>query len=467
MPQQTVEEAIATSPRHYAYPFKSHINRFANTGPERESLHLTYDINAFDTSTSALRSPRRYAAVFRKPDEHRHDKLDLPFYDTDAGHKASVAKRAEKAKRNYSFNHTSPRFAKGTGDFCKAEFYHTDVLHKQSLATGIDNSPIRYKSVEKGTPRKPLGSSEVHGDYRPTNHEMGRRIAESPRRYAIMHSVTERNDPASHHKLHDGVYDIDRLAKISVAKLAEVKPGCKSAFVARPRLPLTNITAGPDKMYDPDCGSKTTLWKNVQDSGIHYSGMVHSARAHNQPASASAHLEYFTDDNPLKPTVAYGILCSPRRYATMGTATPRFNSDAQQPSHLQALYDPDSAPHGEGSVRKRVMESPRRYFGAQSLADRGLQQDKRASHNLHYDPNYGKTKTVADCVLESPFVLSTMRSQIPRFKTEKRAAQVDEYEQLLRNPDKIELKFQIRGNIVVKKTSTAPVVVGRQAPPTT
>eukprot|EP00961_Rhodomonas_salina_P001745 24092-Rhodomonas_salina.2 len=27
------------------------------------------------------------------------------------------------------------------------------------------------------------------------------------------------------------------------------------------------VPAGPDKMYDPDCGSKTTLWKNVQDSG--------------------------------------------------------------------------------------------------------------------------------------------------------------------------------------------------------
>jgi len=40
------------------------------------------------------------------------------------------------------------------------------------------------------------------------------------------------------------------------------------------------------------------------------------------------------------------------------------------------------------------------------------------------------------------------------------------YEQLLRNPDKIELKFQIRGNVVVKKTTDrALLVVGRQAPP--
>lgn len=57
---------------------------------------------------------------------------------------------------------------------------------------------------------------------------------------------------------------------------------------------------------------------------------------------------------------------------------------------------------------------------------------------------------------------------IPRFKAEKKAATTDEYEQLLRNPDKIDLRFQIRGAIVVKKTSDrAQLVVGRQAPVST
>jgi hypothetical protein len=45
---------------------------------------------------------------------------------------------------------------------------------------------------------------------------------------------------------------------------------------------------------------------------------------------------------------------------------------------------------------------------------------------------------------------------------------MDEYEQLLCNPDQIDLKFQIRGNVVVKKTTDrALLVVGRQAPPGT
>ena len=61
-----------------------------------------------------------------------------------------------------------------------------------------------------------------------------------------------------------------------------------------------------------------------------------------------------------------------------------------------------------------------------------------------------------------------MRSVIPRFKEHKKAATMDEYEQLLCNPDQIDLKFQIRGNVVVKKTTDrALLVVGRQAPPAT
>ena len=67
--------------------------------------------------------------------------------------------------------------------------------------------------------------------------------------------------------------------------------------------------------------------------------------------------------------------------------------------------------------------------------------------------------------LLQPLAYSNIRSVIPRFKAEKKAATADEYEQLLRNPDRIDLKFQIRGNIVVKKTSDrAQLVVGRQAP---
>eukprot|EP00293_Proteomonas_sulcata_P019153 CAMPEP_0184313166 /NCGR_PEP_ID=MMETSP1049-20130417/59683_1 /TAXON_ID=77928 /ORGANISM="Proteomonas sulcata, Strain CCMP704" /LENGTH=152 /DNA_ID=CAMNT_0026630075 /DNA_START=1 /DNA_END=459 /DNA_ORIENTATION=+ len=151
----------------------------------------------------------------------------------------------------------------------------------------------------------------------------------------------------------------------------------------------------------------------------------------------------------------------------MRSSTNRFDDAETQATQLQAWYDPESCAKGEGNISKRIMESPRKYFGGQSMADRSMGTYSGPALQLHYDPEYGKYMGMKKKIDTSPMVYSAMRSQLPRFKTEKKAAVMDEYEQLLRNPDKIDLKFQIRGNIVVKKTSDrALLVVGRQAPPT-
>mmetsp|Transcript_29924 Transcript_29924/g.70384 ORF Transcript_29924/g.70384 Transcript_29924/m.70384 type:complete len:93 (-) Transcript_29924:73-351(-) len=81
----------------------------------------------------------------------------------------------------------------------------------------------------------------------------------------------------------------------------------------------------------------------------------------------------------------------------------------------------------------------------------------------HRVPRYGNKASLATHVASSSIRYSNVRSTIPRFRLDKKHSNEDEYEALLRNPGKMDLRFEIRGNTVVKKTSErATIIVGRQ-----
>mmetsp|Transcript_42928 Transcript_42928/g.135464 ORF Transcript_42928/g.135464 Transcript_42928/m.135464 type:complete len:90 (+) Transcript_42928:1510-1779(+) len=84
---------------------------------------------------------------------------------------------------------------------------------------------------------------------------------------------------------------------------------------------------------------------------------------------------------------------------------------------------------------------------------------------MHRGLSFGKGKLRLRASTDMEQMISSMRSSIPRFKVEKKIVISDDYEKLLRNPDQIDLKFQIQGNLVIKKLSdTQQMIVGRQAP---
>mmetsp|Transcript_42914 Transcript_42914/g.135429 ORF Transcript_42914/g.135429 Transcript_42914/m.135429 type:complete len:105 (+) Transcript_42914:1539-1853(+) len=99
------------------------------------------------------------------------------------------------------------------------------------------------------------------------------------------------------------------------------------------------------------------------------------------------------------------------------------------------------------------------------MQSRSMEKNEEGKGLTEYNPEYGKYKSLSRCIEDSPSMISSMRSSIPRFKVEKKIVISDDYEKLLRNPDQIDLKFQIQGNLVIKKLSdTQQMIVGRQAP---
>jgi hypothetical protein len=57
----------------------------------------------------------------------------------------------------------------------------------------------------------------------------------------------------------------------------------------------------------------------------------------------------------------------------------------------------------KGDIQKRILESPRRYFGGQSKKGRtDSSHELNPSLKLQYDANYGKTKSLSSCVADSP-----------------------------------------------------------------
>ena len=87
-----------------------------------------------------------------------------------------------------------------------------------------------------------------------------------------------------------------------------------------------------------------------------------------------------------------------------------------------------------------------------------------AAPDKSYDTEYGKYAGMANAVLSSPRVYSGMRSTIPRFAPDHRKDVEDEYEELLKNPGRMQLKFVVKGNLVLQRTSDhSYVTVGRQS----
>jgi len=468
MTAPSIEDGVATSPRLYSSAFKSNVGRFAKVH-SKESLNLQYDINVFDTQTRVANSPIHLAHIFAPPkDKPTAVPYEPPIpYNTDSFYmsKTSVEHGQDNWTKNYGFNHTSDRFRpphRETAD--AADFYNTATLHKTGIQESVAESPRKYSTMNARTPRSNF-IPPVNGEYYPNNHAVEYNVPRSPRKYSVMGSPVGRPDPSAGVGMHDGQYNTDKLHKASTAHEAQSRMNSR-AFRAPYRLPLQNVTSAPDKIYDPDCGSKTTIWNDVQKSGNPYQGMIHSARDAEFRVPAGNHLDYDTQANPVKPSLAYTVAFSPRLLHNVRSKTARF-AEARPEPQGQAFYDLRRCPKGDGDIQKRMVESPRTYFGGQSMSVRSIENaGDKAALQLQYDANYGKTKSLNKCVEESPALCSAMRSVIPRFRADKKAAAMDEYEQLLRNPDKIELKFQIRGNVVVKKTTDrALLVVGRQAPP--
>ena len=430
-------------------------------------MNLQYDIKMFDTATSVHTSPRKMAYIFRNPGPDRTTaKVDVPQYDVDSFHmnqstiKHMMLDPSAYNMRQYGFNFTSPRWRPATAPSTDREFYNTSALHKQVIADRVVSSPRTY-AVMRTTTQRPDPVPTINPDYyRPKNHELSYNLARSERRYSTISLSTPRPDLASVGGVkHGGHYDTDRLHKASVAHEAHRKSFSR-AFKAPPRTGMAYKTAAPDRFYDHDTSS---LWQHVQKSGNPYHGMHHSSRDGDLRVPPSHHLDYNIQANPIKPSLAHSVLFSPRLLSNVRCATPRFKHEVTTSPHVHAFYDVRRCPKGEGDIAKRVAESTRKYFGGQSTQKRSVETGQSESLNLEYNPSYGKAQSLSSCVEHSPIRFSQMRSSIPRFEQEKTTASMDEYEALLRNPDKIDLKFRIQGNLVVKQTSDRNlVVVGRQ-----
>ena len=270
MTSPSIEDGVATSPRLYSSAFKSNVGRFAKTA-HQESVNLQYDIKSFDLSTTVARSPRKFAAVFSAPKDEPIVQVDVPQYDTDSFHmnKTTIRHQQDGNPRQYSFNHTSDRFKPHVSDTADAkDFYDTYTLHKKGIQEAVATSPRNYATMSAKTDRSNFVPA-INGDYYPNNHTVQYSIPRSPKRYAVVRSPTERPEPNANISMHDGQYDTDRLHKSSVANDAQRKMNAR-AFNAPPRLPLMNLTAAPDKVYDPDCSNKATLWSKVLKSGNPY-----------------------------------------------------------------------------------------------------------------------------------------------------------------------------------------------------
>jgi len=270
MTSPSIEAGVASSPRRYSSAFKSNVGRFAKTA-HQESINLQYDVHSHELAQTVAKSPRRFAAVFSAPKDEPMERVDVPQYDTDSFHmnKTTILRGQDNNPRHYSFNHTSDRFRPGVSDTSDAQdFYETYTLHKKGIQEAVATSPRNYSTMSAKTDRANFVPI-VNGDYYPMNHTIQHTIPKSPRRYSIVSSPTRRPDANSGIGMHDGQYDTDRLHKASLATEAQRKMNAR-AFNVPPRLPLADATAAPDKVYDPDCGTKTTLWSKLQKSGNPY-----------------------------------------------------------------------------------------------------------------------------------------------------------------------------------------------------
>uniref|UniRef100_A0A7S0EVS7 Uncharacterized protein n=1 Tax=Hanusia phi TaxID=3032 RepID=A0A7S0EVS7_9CRYP len=458
---QELDAEVASSPRLYAAAFKSNIDRFKDVGAQNESRNLFYDVKVGELSHDVQSSPRKYASTFRKPSTKSSTVMPLNdlVYDIDHLNKSTIAKRVHDDHRNYSFNFTEPRFSAKINSLPEAT-YDINTLDKMDLVKAVQASPQKYSIMKSKTPRAEV-ETEVHGDYESKLHDLSYRLQKSPRRYAIMNSSSPRIHE-THHAVPDAIYKLDALTKITIATSAQEKPGCKSVFLATGRKESKISYGASEKFYDVDCGNKKSIWKSTQSSGNPFFAIAKPFKFDTMKDENTPRSHYDLENCPIKPTVSCSIMMSPRRYSNLNSSTPRFSAAKPQPN-IQAFYNLENCPRGEGSIAKRVQESPRRYFGAQSMQSRSLEKNDGAL--AEYQPEYGKYKSLSKSIQDSPATISSMRSSIPRFKVEKKTVISDDYEKLLRNPDQIDLKFQIQGNLVIKKLSdTQQMIVGRQAP---
>uniref|UniRef100_A0A6U6BVS7 Uncharacterized protein n=3 Tax=Guillardia theta TaxID=55529 RepID=A0A6U6BVS7_GUITH len=360
---QELDAEIASSPRLYAAAFKSNIDRFKDVGAQNESRNLFYNVKVGELSNDVQTSPRKYASTFRKPSVKSsaiEPTSDL-VYDIDHLNKSTIAKRVQDDHRNYSFNFTEPRFPARNSSLPEAT-YEVNTMNKIDLVKAVQSSPQKYSIMKSKTPRAEV-ETEVHGDYDSKLHDLSYRLHKSPRRYAIMNSSSPRiHEP--HHAVPDAIYKLDVLNKTTIATSAQEKSGCKSSFLATGRKESKTSYAASDRFYDVDSGNKKSIWKATQTSGNPFFAIAKpfkfdTIRDENTPRS-----HYDLENCPIKPTVACSILTSPRRYSNLNSSTPRFSAAKPQPN-IQAFYNLENCPRGEGSIAKRVQESPRRYFGAQ------------------------------------------------------------------------------------------------------
>jgi len=314
-----------------------------------------------------------------------------------------------------------------------------DALNKSTLVTTCQKSPLRYSGMTAVTPRSEVQSKAACADYNPDVFNIARRVKESGFKVSTMTSLTPR--PATERVVNGGEYDTDALNKTTCFKNSLLLPGARSSFVATPRRPPGVRTDGADKMYDADYGPAQSVWTKVRTSPRIYANMRYSSRRDEERPPLGLQLEYQADC-PAQPSVATEVLCTPRLYTNVRTHTPRF-VDLVLPPQLGAIYDHESAPRGEGSIAKRVSESQRKYFGVQSFATRSLEDTNRPALHLQYDVDYGPCETLATGMCRSGRSYTNMHSKVPRFRVDRKEAPMDEYEALVANPDKIDLKFQV------------------------
>eukprot|EP00960_Hanusia_phi_P038213 753328-Hanusia_phi.AAC.3 len=401
---QELDAEVASSPRLYAAAFKSNIDRFKDVGAQNESRNLFYDVKVGELSHDVQSSPRKYASTFRKPSTKSSTVMPLNdlVYDIDHLNKSTIAKRtiiettpstslSPGVGRNKSFARRlhsadkSQRFSAKINSLPEAT-YDINTLDKMDLVKAVQASPQKYSIMKSKTPRAEVETEvsvdgamyqasqfavKVHGDYESKLHDLSYRLQKSPRRYAIMNSSSPRIHE-THHALAvpDAIYKLDALTKITIATSAQEKPGCKSVFLATGRKESKISYGASEKFYDVDCGNKKSIWKSTQSSGNPFFAIAKPFKFDTMKDENTPRSHYDLENCPIKPTVSCSIMMSPRRYSNLNSSTPRFSAAKPQPN-IQAFYNLENCPRGEGSIAKRVQESPRRYFGAQVHGFRG------------------------------------------------------------------------------------------------
>lgn len=159
-------------------------------------------------------------------------------------------------------------------------FYDTDRGHKKTLATSVSTSPVRYSIMRSAAPRFPSshGQGVPFGVYN-TDTAHKKTLESWARDNTRFHSsVFQSKGPRFRRPWTspstDAIYDVERLKDSQPATLERSLEWTPQKYaILRSRYKRFNdkpLGQGPDAMYDTDVGNKATLATSVAQSPLNY-----------------------------------------------------------------------------------------------------------------------------------------------------------------------------------------------------